>query len=66
MAKECKHKKVYSDQMIATMPPKMRWICKKCLEEGIDVMRTSSEIKYDELKKQKCRKDNNSETEKSK
>ncbi len=32
----CEHDKVYEPLMLLSIPPKQRWICRKCGEEGID------------------------------
>ncbi len=47
----CFHHKVYENVVLACDPPKQRWICKSCGEEGIDVVGNIEWNQYDELRK---------------
>lgn len=33
----CDHDKSYSQNILLSHPAKRRWICRKCMDEGIDV-----------------------------
>lgn len=51
---KCEHEKVYDNQHILTsFPPQVRWICRKCGHEGIEVVGppTSFANEYDVIKK---------------
>lgn len=47
------HVKVYEKQYLTSLPPKVRWICKVCLEEGVDTVGEYQEDEYKRLKKEK-------------
>lgn len=32
----CNHKKCYSEKILMSYPPKVKWICRICNEEGIE------------------------------
>ena len=50
----CKHDKVYNTRMVlTTFPPQQAWICRKCGEEGIDIMWGQEADEYNELVRQK-------------
>lgn len=35
----CEHDKVYDKQhVLMTLPPQVKWICRKCGQEGIEVL----------------------------
>jgi hypothetical protein len=33
---DCDHRKVYSGEYFAALPPRWAWICSECLAEGAD------------------------------
>lgn len=33
----CKHEKIYSNEVLTSMPPQHPWICKKCGKRGTDI-----------------------------
>jgi hypothetical protein len=50
----CPHDKVYSNSILCSLPPQIRWICRLCLEEGVDVLPCSPVTdEYEQLRKSK-------------
>lgn len=52
----CEHDKCYPLQFQAVWPPEYPWICRKCLEEGVD--RPAVPLVLDEYQSLKERKEN--------
>ena len=49
--KQCKHEKVYSNEILCSMPAQYPWICKKCGFKGIDKDEFIDNHEYKQLKK---------------
>jgi len=50
MKEECNHEKVYDNEILCSMPPKQKWICRKCKQEGTDTISGLFHDEYSILK----------------
>lgn len=49
--KACQHEKVYDKELLMSDPPKQKWTCSKCGEQGIDIVVYGSLTSADEYTK---------------
>jgi len=35
---ECEHEKVFDSKYLLSNPPQVKWVCKRCKEEGYDIV----------------------------
>lgn len=46
---ECKHEKVYDNNILTTNPPQQNWVCRKCGERGTEVVGKITANEYDAI-----------------